>query len=88
MTVPLTLYGMGLFWGYSRMKDGGEGEGGGGGETLPTLKSATYFPTMMTLGAVTIYLKKIKNIYKSQDIRLDFCKYQPFFIRNYQLLLY
>ena len=60
----------------------------GGAKRLPTLKSVTYFPSMMTLGTVTIYLKKIKKIYKSRDTRLEFCRYQHFFIGNQQLLLY
>ena len=36
-------------------------DGRGGVKRLPTLKSVTYFPTMITLGTVTIYLKKIKK---------------------------
>ena len=60
----------------------------GGAKRLPTLKSVTHFPTMMTLGTVTIYLEKIKKIYKSRDIHLDFCRYQLFFIGKQQLLLY
>ena len=36
-------------------------KGGGEPKRLPFLKSVTYFPTMMTLGTVTIYLKKIKK---------------------------
>ena len=77
MTLTLTLSRMGLFRGCSQMGKGGE-EGG----KLPTLKSVTYFPTMITLGTVTIYLKKIKTIYKSHDTRLEFCRYQHFFIGN------
>ena len=53
MTVPLTLSRMGLFRGCSRMREGGS-------KRLPTLKSVTYFPTMVILGTVIIYLKKIK----------------------------
>ena len=62
--------------------------GMGGAKKLPTLKSVTYFPTMMALGTVTIYLKEIKKINKSRDTRLEFCRYQHFFIENQQLLLY
>ena len=46
-------------------------EGGGGG-LPPSLKSATY-PTMMKLGTVIPYLRKIKKIYKSRDKSLEFC---------------
>ena len=53
MTVPLTLSRMGLFRGCSRMREGGS-------KRLPTLKSVTYFPTMVITGTVIIYLKKIK----------------------------
>ena len=46
-------------------------EGGGGG-LPPSLKSATY-PTMMKLGTVIPYLRKIKKVYKSRDTTLEFC---------------
>ena len=49
------------------------GLGGGGGRGLPSsLKSATY-PTMMKLGTVIPYLRKIKKVYKSRDTTLEFC---------------
>ena len=48
---------MGFFRGCSRM---------GGGQKGPPLKSVTH-PTMMKLGTVIPYLKKIQKIYESRD---------------------
>ena len=45
------------------------------------------YPTMMTLGTVIPYLKKIQKIYKSRDTPLEFCWYQHFFTENQQILL-
>ena len=46
------------------------------------------YPTMMKLGAVIPYLKKIQKIYESRDTPPDFCWHQHFFIGNQQILLY
>ena len=38
----------------------------------PSLKSVTH-PTMMKLGTVIPYPKKIQKIYESRDTPIDFC---------------
>ena len=43
-----------------------------GGKKVPLLKSVTY-PTMMKLGTVIPYPKKIQKIYESRDTPLEFC---------------
>ena len=43
-----------------------------GGKKVLLLKSVTY-PTMMKLGTVIPYLKKIKKIYESRDTHPEFC---------------
>ena len=50
----------------------GAAHGWGGQKGLPTLKSVTH-PTMMKLGTIIPYLKKIQNIYESHDTPLEFC---------------
>ena len=65
----------GHFWGCSRVEG-----------TLP--KICHTYPTMMKLGTVIPYLKKIKKIYKSRDIPLAFCWFQRFFNGNQKILLY
>ena len=62
------------------------GEGGQKGILLP--KICHTYPTMMKLGTVTPYLKKIQKIYESRDAHPEFCWYQHFFTRNQQILLY
>ena len=59
-----------LFRCCSRM---GEKGGGGGAKRPPFLKICHTYPTMMKLGTVTPYLKKIQKIYKSRDTPLEFC---------------
>ena len=54
----------GLFWGCSRM--------GGGGFMTPLPKIYHTYPTMMKLGTVIPYLRKIKKTYKSRDTSLEF----------------
>ena len=39
----------------------------------PLLKICHTYPTMMKLGTVISYLKKIQEIYKSRDTVLEFC---------------
>ena len=54
----------GLFRGYSRM---------GGAKKAPLSKICHSYPTMMKLGIVIPYPKKIKKIYKLRDTLLEFC---------------
>ena len=69
----------GFFRGCSRM--------GYEGVAKKALKSVTR-PTLMKLGAVILYLKKIEKIHKSRDTPLDFCRHQHFFTENQQFLVY
>ena len=50
--------------------------GAGGGGFFGGLCHA--YPTMMKLGTVIPYLKKIQKIYQSRDTHPDFCWYQHF----------
>ena len=50
----------------------GAAYGRGGTKRPPSLKSVTH-PTMMKLGTVISYLKKIQKIYRSRDTPLEFC---------------
>ena len=74
----LTLLKMGLLFGAAH--------GLGGPKRLPSLKCLTY-PTMITLGTIMHYPKKIQNMYKSRDTPLEF-RWQYFFIEIKQILLY
>ena len=65
----------------------GAAYGRGGTKRPPSLKSVTH-PTMMKLGTVISYLKKIQKIYKSRDTPLEFCWHQQFFTGNQQILQY
>ena len=67
----------GYFRGCSRM---------GKGPSFP--KICHTHPTMMKLGTVTPYLKKIQKIYKSYDTSPEFCWHQHFFTGNQQILFY
>ena len=60
---------------------------GRGAKRTPPLKSVTH-PTMMKLGTVIPYPKKIQKIYESRDTPLEFCWHQHFFTRNQQILLH
>ena len=46
---------------------------GGRGKKSPLPKICHTYPTMMKLGALIPYLKKIQKIYKSSDTPLKFC---------------
>ena len=70
----LTLFRVGLF----RIAHGWAG--------LP--KICHTYPTMMKLGAVLPYLKKIQKIYESRDKPLEFCWHQHFFTGNQHISLY
>ena len=66
----------GLFWGCSGMAK------------RPHPKICYTYPTMMKPGTFIPYLKRIRKIYESREISLDFCWYQHFFTRNQPALLY
>ena len=68
-----------LFLGCSRME---------GAKSFPLPKICHTYPTMMKLGTVIPYLKKIQKIYESRDTPLEFCWHQHFFTGNQQILLY
>ena len=46
--------------------------GSGRGEKTALPKTCYTYPTMVKLGTVTPYLKKIQKTYKSRDTPLDF----------------
>ena len=56
----------GHFWGCSRM-------GGGGREKAPLPKICHTYPTVMKLGTVIPYLKKIQKIFELRDTPPEFC---------------
>ena len=51
----------------------GWGGGGGWGKKASLPKISHTYPTMMKLGTVIPYLKKIKKIYESRDTPYEFC---------------
>ena len=60
-----------------------------GGPKRPSLpKTCHTYPTMMKLGTVIPYLKKIWKTYKSRDTPLAFCWHQYFVTENQQISLY
>ena len=66
----LTLFRIGFFSGLLTNRRGGGG--GGGLFDLASLKSVRH-PTMMKLGTVIPYLRKIRKINRSHDTSLEFC---------------
>ena len=54
----------------------------------PLPKICHTYPTIMKLGTVIPYLRKIQKMYKSRDTSLEFCWHQHFFTRNQQILLH
>ena len=66
----------------------GASHGWGGPKKPSLLKICHTYPTMMKLGTVIPYLKKIQKKYESRDTSLDFCWHQQFFAGNQQILLY
>ena len=66
---------------------GGAHEWGGTKRPL-LLKICHTYPTMMKLGTVIPYPKKIQKIYKSRDTPLEFCWHQHFFTANQQIFPY
>ena len=69
----------GLFRGCSRM---------GRAFLAPLPKIPHTYPTMMKLGTVIPYLRKIQKMYKSRDTSLEFCWHQHFFTGNQEILLH
>ena len=65
----LTLFRMGYFG----AAHGCEGGGGGVGKQAPFPKICRTYPTMIKLGTVIPYPKKIQKIYDSRDTTLEFC---------------
>ena len=61
----LNLFRMDFFW--AAHGPGGEGQKG----SLP--KICHTYPTIMKLGTVIPYLKKIQKLYESRDTLLKFC---------------
>ena len=73
----------------SPIQDGAfRGCSGMGGSKRPRPKIFHTYPTMMKLGTVIPYLKKIQKIYESRDTPLEFCWHQHFFTGNQQILLH
>ena len=62
----LTLFRMGFFGAFPGLMDGG-------GKKAPLPKICHTYPTMMKLGTVIPYPKKIQKIYESRDTLLEFC---------------
>ena len=60
--LSLTLFTLGLF-----------GAAQGQGQQGPLPRICLKYPTVMTLGAIIPYLKKILKTYKSRDTPLEFC---------------
>ena len=59
-----------------------------GGAKYPLPKICQTYPTMITLGTVIPYLKKIQKISESRDTLPEFCWHQHFFTGNQEILLY
>ena len=55
---------------------------GGGTKRPPFHKICNTYPTMMKLGTVISYLKKIQKIYESCGTPPEFCSHQHFFTEN------
>ena len=62
----LTLFRMGLF-------GAAHGWGGGGLFAPPLPKIRQTYPTIMTLGTVIPFPRKIQKMYKSRDTSLELC---------------
>ena len=62
----------------------GLGGGEGGGKKAPLPKIIHTYSTMMKLGTVIPYLKKIQKLYESRNTPLELCS----FTGNQQILLH
>ena len=58
------------------------------GKKDPFPKICDTYPTMIKLGTVIPYLKKIQQIYESRDAPFEFSWHQRFFTEKQQILLY
>ena len=58
------------------------------GQERPLPKICHTYPTVMKLGTVIPYLKKIQKIFESRDTPPDFCWHKHFFSVNKQILSY
>ena len=83
-TYTLTLFRRGFFWDAR----GWEGSKKSKPPLPPTPKICHTYPTMMELGIVITYLRRIQKIYESRDTHLEYCWYQHFFTGNWQIFLY
>ena len=54
----------------------------------PPPKICHRYPTIIKLGTVIPYLKKMQNIYKSRDTPFEFCWHQLFYTWIQQIQLY
>ena len=77
----LTLFRMGIFGADHRWWEEK-------GPVIHILHWWKTYPTMMELGTVIPYLKKIQKIYESRDTPPEFCWHQHFFTENQQILLF
>ena len=64
----------------------GAAHGSEGAFGAPLPKICHTYPTIMKLGTVIPYLRKIQKMYKSRDTFLDSCRHQRFFTGNQQIL--
>ena len=55
------------------LNQGWMGDGGWGGQKGPLPKTYYTYPTIMKLGTVIPYLKKIQKIYESRVTHFEFC---------------
>ena len=79
----LTLFRIGFFGAAHWC---GWGRGGAFWALLPKIRHT--YPTMMKLGTVISYLKRIQKIYESRDTPPEFYWHQHLFTGNQQILLY
>ena len=59
-----------------------------GEQRVPLSKICQTYPTLMKLGTVIPYLRKIQKVHKSRDTPLEFYWHQQFFTGNQEFLLY
>ena len=60
----------------------GAAHGWRGQKAPPLPKICHTYPTMMKLGTVIPYPKKVRKIYELRDTTLEFCWHQHFFTGN------
>ena len=57
------------------------------GGKAPLPKICQTYPTILTLGSLISYLKKIQKRYKSHDTLLEFCRHQHFYQKSATFVL-